>query len=56
MPRTNSNTSTVSVSSRKSVNPATAVTAAMMYAQRKPPKRTEERAKKNATAESVMNA
>jgi len=53
MPRTNSNTSTVSVSSRKSVNPATA---AMMYAQRKPPKSTEERVKKNATAESVMNA
>ena len=56
MPRMNRNTSTVSVSSRKSVNAATAVTAAMMYAQRKSPKRSEERAKKNAIAESVMNA
>jgi len=56
MPRMNSNTSTVSVSSSKSVNAATAVTAAMMYAQRKLPESTEERAKKNATAESVMNA
>ena len=50
----NSNTLTVSVSSRKSAIPASAVTV-MMNAQRKQPESLEEREKKNATAESAMN-